>query len=281
MADLLARLSHDLMELGHSRDMSSSGEGLGALGSSHPSSGALAYVPVGETRSEIKFEWVGPVKHSVFLAIDGWAEEDRLDAVQATQIFEITHFLPAGRYTYRYKVDGKTGGRWSFAAKPALLLSKGALQLRGILTPTTCVPGLYVLDPLRPTAGALGSKGFEDPSAMRNLLIIVRHSTEPKGDARRKPITTVREEIPSFSFRSIFDLAFLPGRVSRSAPRLSVFLKPSLFPFGVASRCLLSAIQGGPASTVSWRRRGLGAEASAEQGQERHLSQPPAQLHLH
>jgi len=53
------------------------------------------------------------------------------------------------------------------------------------------VDGFYVLDPLKPTAGALGSKGFEDPACMRNLLVVVRHSTEPSLDARRPPLTTV------------------------------------------------------------------------------------------
>ena len=59
------------------------------------------------------------------------------------------------------------------------------------------VDGYFVLDPFRPTAGQLGSAGNDNPQDMRNLLIVVPHSTEPEGDASRPPMRSV--ELPQKS----------------------------------------------------------------------------------
>jgi hypothetical protein len=53
------------------------------------------------------------------------------------------------------------------------------------------VDGYFVLDPKAPTAGALGSEGFHDPARMRNLVLVVPHTSEPAADFSRKPLRTV------------------------------------------------------------------------------------------
>ena len=56
-------------------------------------------------------------------------------ADQAAQAFYLEKRLPVGRYTYRYRVDGR-----------------------------------YCVDPLSPTNGQLGAPGFDEPDKIRNLV---------------------------------------------------------------------------------------------------------------
>jgi Ran GTPase-activating protein (RanGAP) involved in mRNA processing and transport len=112
----------------------------------------------------VMFEWSGPVKRSCCLVMDG-SEAQEMIADNETQTFSYVLNLPAGRYMYRFKVDGS-----------------------------------YTLRQDKPSVDT-GSKDSEfDPANMRNLLIVVPHSSDPNGDEFRKPIQTV-----SLPMRSLGD----------------------------------------------------------------------------
>jgi len=133
MADLLARLSHDLVEVGDKKKKPIGGGGGGGSfrqerdvnsqkEEEEEEGGALRYIPVGDTRAKIEFIWRKPVKKCVFLCVDGWNRDEDMLPNQVTQSYSAVRYLPAGRYTYRFKVDGR-----------------------------------YLLDPLSPTSGTLGT----------------------------------------------------------------------------------------------------------------------------
>ncbi len=105
MFDLLAQLSQDLLDLPLPKALAAGAPVAGDGGRAPEAMGsALAYVPAGETRGEIVFEWRALAQRDVRLCVDGWGVEQLMTAVAATQTFKAVHHLPAGRYTYRYRV---------------------------------------------------------------------------------------------------------------------------------------------------------------------------------
>jgi len=241
MADLLARLSHDLVEVGAKKKPSIGGRGSGGGGyrqgedksydeaeeEEEEEGGALRYIPVGDTRAKIEFIWRRAVKKSVFLCVDGWNRDEDMLPNQVTQSYSAIRYLPAGRYTYRFKVDGRylldplsptsgTLGNWRniihdsehffgssdgvlhfflFYCWCALALASLLCLLTHLLSLSPIQPFLTLLltfpPPCLQSCAHVGSPGFQDPNSMRNLVIVVPHSTEPRDDATRKPITTV------------------------------------------------------------------------------------------
>ena len=88
MSDLLARLSHDAMELPRGARQ-------------------IEYIPVGEQKAPVTFVWSDVVEKEVRLCIEGWRRDGQLmKADNVKQRFCLPLHLPAGRYLYRYKVDG-------------------------------------------------------------------------------------------------------------------------------------------------------------------------------
>lgn len=160
MADLLAMLSHDLLE-------------------ADKQGGGFAFVPVNSTTATVLFEWSGPVKKRCCLVMDG-SEPQEMTANNDTQSFSLTLNLPAGRYTYRFQVDGSYTLRND---KPTARTGSSSAD-----SMTT--------SPEEPTIGS----GAFDPATVRNLLIVVPHSSDPTGDEYRKPVTTV-----SLPMRSLGD----------------------------------------------------------------------------
>ena len=211
MSDLLARLAHDAMELPR-----------GAMD--------VEFIPVGEQKAPVKFVWSDVVEQEARLCIEGWGRDGtKMVADNVSQEFFLELHLPAGRYTYRYQIDG------FFVLDPDKAVTTlerpkdedlAAHFREANRQKNKNAPSAAGRDGGRPataqqkteekkdkekktttTAEELAAEQAEEIAAAkrqldavlqmnpdyfrRNVMVVAPHSTEPEDDAHRAPITAV------------------------------------------------------------------------------------------